>query len=281
MLWHSLSTYYYVCIPVIYEKQVFPTIKAQIEGCPYTLALRIGTRFPLFLSKEALDGMKKIPHGTTEWQDLKDIHYKAPSYLIPKITIGDLILTNLIATESPSDEKDGDTLGKYLGGEFNLFLDFPHSRIIACHSFTKLKSKGFVNDQWIQVPFTTSRVGVILEVNTDLGLRRFSLSTSLNVSVMKESLFVPNQTFVSSIFDIGNRKFTNIPLEPLHLPECLNEVDGFIGMDFLRKNAIYLDYTNKIAYIEPSQPYFEYLPITFAKSSMPLIDISIEEKIIP
>lgn len=278
VLWYVCSSHYLVSIPVTYNENDHPFIPIQIENRTYEIPIKIGSRFPLFLNQKTLEEIHKVPSGITEWQDTQDGKYEAPAYLIPKITVGELTVKNVIATQTMSEGTEDNALGKYLGGEFNLLLDFPHSRIVPCHSFSKLKAEGFATDDWIQIPLEAHRTGVVFNVETDIGTLKFLINTGLKLTVIRKSLTNKQQPLVSSIFYIGKRPFTDITLHPTYIPECLNDIDGFIGMDFLKKCAIYLNYSAKIAYIEPPQPYFERLPILFESAGVPMINISIEEK---
>lgn len=274
IFWHSLSTSYFISFPVTYNKHNHPRIDVKVGNNTHVLEVRIGSRFPLFLSKEALSQTDKQSHGISQWQSMNGEPREAPSYLIPKMHVGDLTLTNVIATEQ---EAAGGVLGKYLGGEFNLFLDFPHSRIIACDSFSKLKNKGLISDDWIQVPFELpDKAGVVFQVNTDLGTHRLSLGTTATMTVLRSTLIQSKESFVSSIFSIGTREFGNTLIQPFELFDDLQDTDGFIGMDFLKKHAIYLDYSNKIAYIEPPDRYCERIPVVLSSCSIPTVNAHIE-----
>ncbi len=277
ILWYSLSTGYFASFPVTYNQYNYPVIDVKIGDYNHALEVRIGSIFPLFLSRTTLDQTDKHSNGFTQWHDVNGEHYEAPAYLIPKMKIGNMTLTNVSATQTLESE----ALGKYLGSDLNLFLDFPHSRIIACNSFSKLKAKGLANDQWIQVPFETGRAGIIFQVTTDLGIRNLSLNTTSTTSAVRTSLMPSSEGFTSSTFSIGKREFGRTFFHSLEFPEALHETDGFIGMDFLKKYALYLDYSNKIAYIEPPHTYFECLPVTFSNYGIPIININIKGNIYP
>lgn len=276
LLWHCLSKDYFASFPVTYNQYDYPIVDVRIGEQTHALEVRIGSRFPLFLNTTTLEQIDKRPHECTQWQDMSGEQHEAPAYLIPKIKIGNLTVTDVVASQTLEEN----TLGKYLGADFNLFLDFPHSRIIASDSFSKLKAKGFVNDRWIQVPFETGRSGVIFQVKTDLGTRNLSLNTTATFSVLRSSLIPAGEKCISSKLSIGKREFGNISFQSLEFPEALH-TDGFIGMDFLKKFALYLDYANKIAYLEPTHIYFERFPITFSNFGIPIVNVNIQGEIYP
>lgn len=280
LLWKLFLGYYYI-FPVTYGKFNYPFITTEFQGNTSRLGVSIGCRFPLFLRQKILEGIDKQLLGTEISQDLEGGQREVPSYLIPELKIGNLLLKNAIAYQS--DDKDYDTLGKFLGGEFNLLLDFPHDRIIACDSLSRLRSKKIIGVDWVQVPFEMHRAGIVFHADTDFGPRKLILNTGctmnfLNLSSISFDSALP---FVSSSLSLGGCSFGNVTFDTIALPEDLAEIDGFIGMDFLKEHALYLDYTHKVAYIAPSQRYFERIPITFTERSDPVIDVLLEHEVYP
>ena len=175
LLWQSHTTSYFVSLPITYTKYGNPLIDVKLGNNIQPCYVRIGSRFPMVLDKAILDKLDKQPSGITKSDDLNGEHYERPSYLVPKVEIGDLTIKNITVTQV--EEGTANVLGQYLGGKYNLLLDFLNSRIIACDSFSRLKSKGVVNEGWIKVPFKTSRAGVILHIHSDLGVNDFALCT--------------------------------------------------------------------------------------------------------
>ncbi len=274
MLWPHSTGYFNSC-PVTYTDSNYPLVTVELQGHTYELAVDIGSRFPLSLSKAVLDQINKQEQDNVEWHDINGQCHNSPSYLIPEIKLGDLIVTNISAHHNTELNYDG-FLGKYLGGTLNLLVDFPHSRIIACDTFLKLQAKKLADANWVRVPFELCRGGIILHVNTEMGALKLAINTTSTLSLIRSSLTSLEKALESSTFSIGEQEFGAITLYPLDMPNGLSEIDGFIGMDFLKKHAFYIDYSNKIAYIEPPPIYFEHFPITFGDRRLPIINISIE-----
>ena len=136
--WSPFSSYYY-SFAVTYNKYNYPFITTKLQGNPCTLRIDIGCRFPLFLDKKILDGLKKQPKGTQICRNIYGNQEEALHYLIPQLKLGDLVLKN--ATAYQTDEERHNSLGMFLGSQFNLLLDFTQDRIIACDSFSKLCNK--------------------------------------------------------------------------------------------------------------------------------------------
>jgi hypothetical protein len=250
----------------------------QNQSC--ALVVDIGSRFPLALRREMLNGIiDKQPLGTIIVHNINGQKCEVPTYLIPKLKVGNLTLKNVVSHES--QEEDYDALGQFLGEEFNLLVDFPHSRIIACDTFAKLRAKKLVGKHWVRVPFEMHRSGIVFHVNTDFGTRRLVINTTSTLTLLGSS-YIPNgKPFISSSFLLGGQQFGNVTFDPIDLPDGLREIDGFIGMDFLKEHAVYFDYVHKIAYVEPPKKYFERIPIIFGSRNNPIIDVSIEGNVYP
>lgn len=279
-LWGPFSGYYYA-FPVTYSKYDHPLITTKLQDEPCTLGIDIGCRFPLFLRQKKLDGIDKQFQGTEICRSIDGGKEEVSYYLIPKLKLGDLVLKDVFAYQS--DKENYDSLGKFLGGDFNLLLDFPHDRIVACDNLSKLQTKGIADKNWIRLSFEMHRIGVVFDVDTDFGTRKLVLNTRCMNSVLNSSVFPTNARlpYVSSSFVLGGHKFPNVSFESIELPGDLNGIDGFIGMDYLKEHAIYLDYAHKIAYIEPPKQYFERIPVTLSHRNNPIIDVSIQGNIYP
>lgn len=278
LLWYPFKTGYYSSIAVTFGRYDYPFVTTELQNRSFALAVDVGGRFPLALRREMLDEITdKESHGTITVRYIGAQEREVPSYLIPQLKVGDLTLENVIAHEA---QEDYGTLGMFLGGEFNLLVDFPHSRIIACDTFAKLQAKKLADRYWIRTPFEMHRGGIVFHVGTDFGTRRLAINATSTRSFFDSSVLPPQKSCASSSFLLGGQQFGNITFESMDLPEGLREIDGFIGMDFLKEYAIYLDYTHKIAYVEPPKKYFERIPVTFV-SGDPTIDVCVEGNVYP
>jgi hypothetical protein len=274
--WYPFSGYYQ-SFPVTYDKYDYPFIMTKWLGRPDKLGVSIGCRFPLFLRQKTLENLDKQFQGMEICRNLNGSQRETSYYLIPKLEVGDLHLKNVIAYQA--DKEDYDSLGKFLGGEFNLLLDFAHDRIIACDSFSKLQSKKIADQNWIRLPFEMHRSGVLFHVETDFGTCKLVLNTGCTNSVLSSSIFPTHLRFpyVSSSFALAGHQFPNATFYSFEVPQELHEIDGFIGMDFLKEHPMYLDYVHKIVYVAPPHRYFERIPVTFNLRNAPMIDVSLED----
>lgn len=272
-LWYSFQTSYYSSIAVTFGRYNYPFITTQLHNQSVALAVDVGGRFPLGLCRETLDQITdKEPRGSIIVRSIDASARDVPSYLIPQLKVGGLTLKNMIAYET---HQDYGSLGMFLGGEFNLLVDFPHSRIIACDTFKKLQAKKLVDKHWIRVPFEMHRGGIVFHVDTDFGTRRLAINATSTLSYFDAEVLPPQKSCVSSSVLLGGQQFGTFLFKSINLPEGLRELDGFIGIDFLKEHAIYFDYTHKIAYIEPPKKYFERIPVTFLRRD-PSIEVVVE-----
>jgi hypothetical protein len=274
LLWYFSPRGYYNIITVTLGKYDYPFITTKLQNQDCELAIDIGCRFPLSLNQQVLEKIvDKQSQGTITIHNINGEKQEVPSYLIQQLKIGELSLKNVITHQS---EEEYGTLGKFLGTDFNLLLDFPHSRIIACDSFTKLQAKKLADNNWIRVPIEMQKMGIVFHVDTDFGNCKLAINTTSTFSVLNSSLFPKEKSLISSALIFNKNHLGNLTFESIDLPKELDTIDGFIGMDFLKERAIYLDYTHKMAYIEPSKNYFECIPITFVSRNSPTIQTSIE-----
>ena len=149
----------------------------------------------------------------------------------------------------------------------NLVLDFPHSTIIACNHRKKLKEIGYPVEEMIPVPFeiVERAGGILLNVLTDLGAIKLALSTGVTLNLIRSSLLQENgaqrpvtiemdgknwDQLQSSAFVIGGENWGSQNLYLQDFPSDIRDFNGAIGMDFLSKHILYLDFENQKVYID-------------------------------
>jgi len=59
VLWCSSRAGYFISFPVTYNNANHPVVDVKFGSNTYDLEVRVGSRFPLFLSLEALDQIEK------------------------------------------------------------------------------------------------------------------------------------------------------------------------------------------------------------------------------
>jgi hypothetical protein len=269
-------------IPVSFTHAETPAVTANIEGKSYAVELDLGSKFQLALDQSVLDSiLEKRSSGKANWRDLHGNFYECASYILPRVSIANLVLKNITANQESNDFKKNVTLwrdkeknvtavrcsgslGRPLLEKTNLLLDLQNSEMIACKSSDQLKKAGFLLNRMVQVPFEENGTkGIIIKVDTDLGALKLAIDTGATSTLVRTPNFqVQNKAtdergfqFVDSkMFVIGNRDFGAKKLILYKITPELTFVDGLLGMDFLKKHVVYIDYKNKVVYIGKSQP---------------------------
>ena len=60
--------------------------------------------------------------------------------------------------------------------------------------------------------------------------------------------------YTTSMFEIGSKNFGSMNLYLFDITPELHEIDGVLGMDFVKNHVIYIDYKDKVLYIGNSKP---------------------------
>ncbi len=260
-----------------------PVIDLTIDGQRCSLLLDSGT-YNLGLRQEVLERVQhKEPAGSVESFDIHGHRYLSPRFTLQSsIHIGHLKLTGVPIQEeslefvlkgsrlwpsdtiNPKTKKTLEHLSGKVGGAillpFNCLFDFPHSAFYLAKNREELKKlkKGCL-DGFIEVPLDLQKNGILISIETDLGMKKFLLDTGADTSVLKRSLIDPSQaeefapgkwSYTSHKFMIGNQDFGDWDFVLFEFPEHLT-VDGILGIDFFRQYAVALDFENKTVFIEP------------------------------
>lgn len=258
---YFVSKKQYARMFVTFGRSNLPSAKANIQGKDYSLLVNLSSIVPLTLNKDILASIQKKPCGTIQFKDVNGHKIEYSTYLIPEIKIGDLAFTDVIVAERNQEYNAGEEVGEIglpLLKKNNLMFDLSHSTIIACDSQDKLKKMGYFLEDMTQIPFEIieGAGGIIIPVSTDFGVIKLALCTGSTLSLIKSSLVKEHEIqkdeqdakFVSSAFMIGAK---NWGYQELYLQDFFNmqQVNGFIGMDFLSEHLLYIDFKNKMVYI--------------------------------
>lgn len=265
-------------ISIMFTSFGCPAVLTTIEGKTYLLQLDLGSKFPLSLSKDILESInEKKHHGAAQWRDAKGNFYESPSYLIPSIKIGDLVLTDLVTRQENeayranttlwNDNKEQKnfpnkqmgSLGRPLLEKTNILLDFQNSQMIPCNNKQQLQKMGFYLNRMVKVPFEQGEKGIIIiNVETDTGILRLGLDTGATITLIRPSRVQDQKctidargfcAFTTQKFSIGNNNFGSKNLFLYDFTPELLDIDGILGMDFLKNHIIYIDYKNKMIYV--------------------------------
>lgn len=261
----------YARIPIAFGKSRCPIAAVNIDGSSYPLEVDLGAVAFLSLDPNLLFHIEKKDHGSIPWLDLKGNRYHSRCYLLSEIQIGGIPMKEVLADEQhdsfflattlskePTNNRPLGSIGRPLLKRINLLLDFPHSQMILTDDIKRLKREEYGIDEMTCVSFHLTRAGLVFEIKTDLGPKNFMLDTGSTLTLMRSSL-LDTQTLVekeegllafsTSQFQMGGTDFGSQNLYRFDLAEELTEIDGVLGMDFMRKHLLYIDYPNRHIYI--------------------------------
>jgi hypothetical protein len=266
----------YACVPITFGMAKWPFVTVKIYGNSYPLELDLGSQSFLKLDSNITSFIKKRDYGLTAYLDLKGNYYQSSRYLLDEIHIGKISFNEVLTDEQnnsfflnssfngkTSTDRPLGAIGRLLLRRINLFLDFPHSQLILTNSAKRLKKAGYSIEGMTRVPFHVSRVGLVLLIETDLGEKKFSLDTGSTYTLLRSSLMKDQNltekeeglpAFTSSRFQMGGKDFGCRDLYRFDFADEFTEIDGVLGMDFMRNHQLYIDYPNRIIYIGDAIP---------------------------
>jgi hypothetical protein len=282
------KTTYHDSWAVRFTNAKVPYVNAEIEGKPCTLAVDLGSRFALGLEKDVLDTFQKKPSGKGIIRDAYGNRYEVAKYILPKIKIGTAVWTNVKTREKHSDfmknvtfssdsnfvpktDTHGD-IGLKMLTKYNLLMDFSRSVMYASNDFDKLNAEGYPVETWFPVPIKRTKYSICLDVQTDAGLKRFSLDTGATITFIRasevqdkigEKTCLVFKAFTSKKFEIAGRDLGSTDLYLFNISEELDDCNGTIGMDILGNQACYFDFKNEIAYFDFDHPLILRFPYHF------------------
>jgi hypothetical protein len=277
VVWYFHEDKYHVQLPIQFSSAGTPVTEVVIEKNSFLLEVDLGSKFPMSLRKTLLDQIsQKSTHGMGEWKDVKGNRYQAPSYAIPQISLATLALHNIVIQQEDDEYLfnatiwDGENAGKHLALKsqgslgmpllrlHNFLLDLRHSALFISNDKRELKKAGYNIENFVSVPFEIGRIGIILKVTTGIGQKNLSIDTGSTLNLIRSSFFheqkkpeeKPGLPLFTSTLLVGGATFGSEDFYLYDITPELSDIDGFLGVPFLKKHAIYLDFQNKQAYIE-------------------------------
>ena len=239
----------------------FYYVESFLNGNFCFLELQIGSNFELNLSKTMLELASSGMIGTQQFTNQSGEKTQDLLYQIAEVKISDWKFNQAIARRSDDDfsgtnassesrsYRIGD-LGSKILDRTNLLLDIPHSCLFFTNSSYRLRKFKYDIKKWVRIPFEKVKNSIALQVNTDLGIKKLLLLTSMTHVSLRTSELPNQESFKSPYFIMGNYDFGGQELERFDLPNEI-PVDGCLGLNFLQQHAIYIDYPNKVLYIKP------------------------------
>jgi hypothetical protein len=240
-------------VPLEFSSE-FPIMKVEIEGNSHSLILDLGSSCEFALKSDVLESLsKKERLGAHTTVDLEGGEHTASKYLLQRIRIqnGEVIHTVV--------EEDGDIAQNEISGRVgrnvlqtcNLLLDFSRSFLFLVKDFEDLKSENYLPEDFKEVPFSLTRWGAVFNIETDFGAKRFFINTSAPLSGIRAQEKQQHEKINTSKFKIGKVDLESTDLSTVNISSALHDIDGYLGMDFFKKNIIFLDFEKGRALICP------------------------------
>ncbi|NGX36950.1 MAG: hypothetical protein K1000chlam2_00096 [Chlamydiae bacterium] len=261
-------------IPVDFTTHGIPVVDIQVAEQRMKAKVDLGSSFELTLFPKTFPPQElKYLQTTTSFNGLgeesKTEHYALPEYQIHNITLKNAYIDKTEKMGVPLGLKL-DKLGTisnenlaYIGLPLlyrtNIFFDFPNSSLHFIEQGQNLKKVNLRLEEYKKIPFELEKCGIVLNIESDLGPLKYMMDTGASVSVIKpeflkkQSLSTDthgNSIFVSSTFTIGNYDYGEKYLYPFNITPELGNIQGILGMDFLREHAFYIDFPNRLLYLQ-------------------------------
>ncbi len=256
--------------------------QVEIENEKYSLLVDLGAGHPFMLQKRCLDKIQnKTFLGQVRGFDVKGNAYSDNDYQVPFIKIG-----KICGEDVPIQEKSQEFLLKgcrlfhlditdrerkqieYIDGsigntifqKFVCLFDFDRSVIYLSKKLDSF-DKNCSLEEYTEVPFETNSNGfIILNIETDFGLKRMLLDSGASHSILKESHVDKKYASrieehiwhtTSHILKINGYDFGEWDFFLYEFPDPMGSMfDAILGVDFFKDHIICIDYQNNKAYIK-------------------------------
>lgn len=256
-------------LPVRYSSSKLPVIETVIGEKKRYLKLDTGANSQLNLNTHFLKSVKAKKSRPSTYTNIKNETFQTSSFLIPTFEFGELIFSPVEATEMKGEFSRSATLGKshwtqdnYFGRfvleKINLLLDFPHNKLWQIGSQEALERAGFDLNKMVKVPFELNEKGILIDVMTEMGKLRLSFDTGSTLTIVKpqssEALFCKHENehlpiYSCNKFQIGGHDFGQLNIYGWDVFPLEQNIDGVLGMNFIKDHIIYIDYPNKQLFI--------------------------------
>lgn len=259
-------------------------VKATIDGNSCFLELATSSKFFLVIVENKIgDFANKTPIGTVSSRDVHGNFYENPTYEVKNVTIGTMNFSDVLAVkESEKHFRNGliwkpdqstinerpeasGSIGRPLVQKTNLLLDLGNNRIIPIENIHFLKREGFSVDSMQKCLMESTERGLVIKLDTAVGPLKFELNTGATLNAIRASLGNKllhdskkimtdgrGLPFFSTELSLGETHFGSQDIYLIDICDDINWCDGSLGIDFLRKHVVYIDYHDKAIYIGPT-----------------------------
>lgn len=107
-----------------------------------------------------------------------------------------------------------------------------------------LQKAGLLSQNLLRIPFEPNPNGIFLSVETDQGTYRLVLDTGATGTIIRAPHPASSTKFCIMGHDFGERDILTLDVAPRL------DFDGLLGMDFLCDYPLFIDYSNKVIFID-------------------------------
>jgi len=265
-------------LPMEFSNANIPYIAVEIEGMTHHLEIDTGSKFAVSMTPTLLGHiMQKNQVGMDYWWDIAGNLYQSPTFLLPRMDLGEIVATNIRVQQEDEqfisnntargddEEEEGiedkqGTIGWPLLSQMNLLFDCRYYTMLVTNDQKRLENEGYYLDEMAKIPFELDD-GIILQVGTEFGMTRALLDTGCTLNHIRSSI-VQEQVcekgvfgtprYFSAKFLMGGQDFGKIGFHHFDFDPQMRE-DIILGMEFMDEHIVYLDFYNKIAYISKTE----------------------------
>jgi hypothetical protein len=247
-----------------------PCLNVRIENKKFLFELDLGLGSDASIASEFLQMIdnksfvKQITAGGLRGNPYQVNDYKIPNIKIDALDFHPIHLREdhpLLTAECHIGKKKKETIGLIAGRigwkifkTTTLFLDLKHSIIIISDSIETFKKHGPPLQTFIKVPMLNDHGAIEVETTSPKGPLRCMVDTGCTFDLLNtnnpknrplEKMILKEKKFSSFLIggqDFGPITFNKIPIK-LPFP-----IDAVLGMEFLSKHAVFIDFVNQEIY---------------------------------
>ena len=233
-----------------------PVCDVEIDGQSLPLFFDLGGFDSIALETRQLERVQARYTGKTRsYSDVAGKRFVSRSYVIPRVAIGGIVLTDVAGSEHIHESEDPEStrmgyLGRGVLDQFRLIVDFPARKVLL------LGGTGFPDGydvaRWPKSPLRIDRAGVSTEFLVDGTKRRLVLDTAAGRSRLRPA--ATGKQPADSTIHVDDLRMGDMSLGPhdFHAgPFRIPGVDGLLGSPFFMNHVVYIDFAGAEIAIRP------------------------------
>lgn len=248
-----------------------PQVALTIAGEDRVFTLDTGSKRGLHLPMELIN---KLPNKTElahkmQSQDLSGNITESRAFIVSALTLGSFdfhnvdileykewgyVLSNSDAPSQPPQEPQFPVIGLGLFADNTLTLNFPENKIIISDDAPFSPPH---DENWTPLPFILGDEGIVISMTDHIKDYQMILDSAATLSLIKEQSLSPktvklnhNDDYHSVAVTVKNNSTSNVNAIVLdNLPDEFHS-DGLLGVDFLSKNVLIIDFKQQKLWIK-------------------------------